>query len=67
MCVSCCQLELDAVVGIICHLGIGHEEDDGEESDLELRTDTDEGATDRFDQTLPAELQVQDVVVFIRL
>lgn len=49
------------------HLGIRHEEDDGEESELKLRTDTDEGAADRFDQTLPAELQVQDVVVFIRL
>lgn len=50
-----------------CRLGVRHEEDDSEESDLKLRTDADEGAADRFDQTLPAELQVQDVVVFIRL
>lgn len=50
-----------------CHLVIRHEEDDGEESNLELRTNSDEGATNRFHQTFPTELQVQDMVIFIRL
>lgn len=45
----------------------GHEEDDGEEGNLKLRTDTDEGTAHRLHQTFPAELQVQDVVVLIRL
>lgn len=45
----------------------GHEEDDGEKSDLKLWTDTDEGATDGFHQAFPAELQAQHVVVLIRL
>lgn len=49
------------------HLLSRLEEDDGEESYLELRTNPNEGATDWFHQTLPTELQVQDVVVFIRL
>lgn len=49
------------------HLLSRHEEDDGEESDLEFWTNADEGAANRFHQALPAELQVQDMVVFIRL
>lgn len=49
------------------HLLGRHEEDDGEESYLKLWTDTDEGATNWLHQALPAELQVQDMVVFIRL
>lgn len=49
------------------HLLRRHEEDDGEESHLELWTDADEGAADGLHQAFPAELQVQDVVVFIRL
>lgn len=49
------------------HLLSRHEEDDGEESHLKLWTDTDEGATDRLHQAFPAELQIQDVVVFIGL
>lgn len=50
-----------------CHLFSRHEEDDGEESKFKLWTDTNEGATDRLHQAFPAELQVQDVVVLIRL
>lgn len=49
------------------HLFSGHEEDDGEDGHLELRTDADEGAADRFHQTFPAELQSEDVIVFIGL
>lgn len=49
------------------HLLRGHEEDDGEERHLELWADANEGAADGLDQTFPAELQVQDVVVFIGL
>lgn len=50
-----------------CHLLSRHEEDDGEKSNLKLWTHTDEGAADGLHQALPAELQVQDVVVFIGL
>lgn len=39
-----------------CHLLSRHEEDYGEESDLELRTDSNKGSTHRFHQALPAEL-----------
>lgn len=49
------------------HLLIGHEEDDGEGSNLKLWTDTYEGAPDWLHQAFPAELQVQDVVIFIWL
>lgn len=49
------------------HLLIGHEEDDGEDGDLKLWTDANEGAAHRLYQAFPAELQVQDVVIFIRL
>lgn len=44
-----------------------HEEDDGEESHLKLGTHTKEAAAKRLHQTLPAELQVQDVVILVRL
>lgn len=49
------------------HFLSGHEEDDGEKSDLKLWTDTDEGATHRFHKALPAELQTQHMIVLIRL
>lgn len=49
------------------HLLSGHEEDDGEEGHLELRTDANEAAANGFHQALTAELQVQDMVVFVRL
>ena len=52
------------------HLGdllIGREEDQGVEGHFELRTDPDEGAAHRLHQVLPAELQVQDMVVLIWL
>lgn len=49
------------------HLLRGREEDDGVKSDLELGAYADEGAADRLHQTFPTELQVQDVVVLIRL
>lgn len=44
-----------------------HEKDDGEEGHLELRAGPDEGAADGLHHTVPAELQVQNVVVLIRL
>lgn len=44
-----------------------HEEDDGEQRHLKLRTGPDEGAADRLHQTVPAELEVQDVVIMIGL
>lgn len=39
-----------------CHLLGRHEEDDGEKSNLKLRTHTDEGAAKGLHQALPAEL-----------
>lgn len=39
-----------------CHLLIGHEEDDGEDGNLKLWTDTNEGAPDWLHQAFPAEL-----------
>lgn len=44
-----------------------HEEDDGEDGHLKLGAGPDEGAADRLHQTVPAELEVQDVVVLVRL
>lgn len=44
-----------------------HEEDDGEERHLKLRAGPDEGTTDGLHQTVPAELEVQNVVVLIGL
>lgn len=45
----------------------GREEDDGEEGHLELGAGADEGAAEGLHQTFPAELQVDDVVVLVRL
>lgn len=50
-----------------CHLLIGHEEDDGEDGNLKLWTDANEGAPDWLHQAFPTELQVQDMVIFIWL
>lgn len=44
-----------------------HEEDDGEDGHLELRAGANEGAAHGFDHRVPAELQVQDVVVLVGL
>lgn len=49
------------------HLLIGHEEDDGEDGHFKLWTDSYEGAPDWLHQALPTELQVQHMIVFIRL
>lgn len=45
----------------------GREEDECEESDLELGAGADEGAADGLHQTFPAELQVEDVVILVGL
>ena len=50
-----------------CHFLSGREENDGEESHLKLGTDPDEGAANGLYKPLPAELQVEDVVIFIGL
>lgn len=44
-----------------------HEEDDGEECHLKLGAGPDEGAADGLHQTVPAELEVQNMVVLIGL
>lgn len=44
-----------------------HQKHDGVDSELKFRTDSNEAAAHRFYQVLPAELQVQHLVVFIRL
>lgn len=44
-----------------------HEEDDGEDRHLKLRAGPDEGAPNGLHQTVPAELEVQNVVILIRL
>lgn len=41
------------------------EEDDGEDRHLKLRASPDEGAANGLHQTVPAELEVQNVVVLI--
>lgn len=43
------------------------EEDDGEDCHLKLRAGPDEGAANGLHQTMPAELEVQNVVVLIGL
>lgn len=43
------------------------EEDDGVQGHLKLRTGPHEGTAHRLHQTVPAELEVQDVVVLVRL
>lgn len=63
------QLHL-ALVDVDEHRGASlrvHEEDDGEDGHLKLRAGPDEGAADRLHYTVPAELEVQNVVVLIRL
>lgn len=44
-----------------------HEKDDCKDGHFKLWASPDEGAAHRFDQSMPAELQVQNVVVLIRL
>ena len=44
-----------------------HEEDDGEDRHLKLRAGPNEGTTHGLDQTVPAELEVQNVVVLVGL
>lgn len=45
----------------------GREEQDGKDGHFKLRTHTNKGAGHWFDQTMPAELHIQDMVIFIRL
>lgn len=44
-----------------------HQENDGEDCHLELRAGPNEDAANRLHRTVPAELEVQNVVVLIRL
>lgn len=44
-----------------------HEEDDGEDRHLKLRAGPDEGAPNGLNQTVPAELEVQNMAILIRL
>lgn len=44
-----------------------HEEDDGEDGHVKLRAGPDEGAADRFQHTVPAELEVENVIVVVGL
>lgn len=44
-----------------------HEEDDCEDRQLKLWASPDEGAANRFDQPMPAELEVQNMVILIGL
>lgn len=63
------QLHL-TLVDVDQHCGAplcAHEEDNAEDCHLKLRASPNEGATNRLHQTVPAELEVQDVVVLIRL
>lgn len=46
---------------------VGWQEEDGKHGHLKLRTDTNESTAHWLDQTMPAELHVQDVIVCIRL
>ena len=43
------------------------EEQDSENGHLKLRTDTNKSTANRLDQTMPAELHIQDMVIIIRL
>lgn len=63
------QLHLTLVdVDQHCGAPVGvQEEDDGEDRHLKLGAGPDEGAADGLHQTVPAELEVQDVVVLIGL
>lgn len=58
------------LVDVDHHVGASlrvHEKDDGEDGHLKLGAGPDEGAADRLHQAVPAELEVQDVVVLVRL
>lgn len=44
-----------------------HEKDDRKDRHFKLWARPDEGAANRFDQSMPAELQVQNMVILIRL
>lgn len=44
-----------------------HEEDDREDCHLKLWASPDKGTANRFDQPMPAKLEVQNVVILIRL
>lgn len=44
-----------------------HEEDDSEDCHLKLWARSDEGAANGFNQPMPAELEVQNMIVMIRL
>lgn len=46
---------------------VGGQEENGEGGYFELGADSDEGASHWLDQAIPAELDVQDVVVFVWL
>lgn len=45
----------------------GCQEEDGKHGYLKLRTDTNEGTAHWFQETVPGELHIQDVIVGIRL
>lgn len=45
----------------------GSQEEDGEHSHLKLRTDTNECTAHWFQESMPAELQIQDMIICIRL
>ncbi|KAF5897529.1 Uncharacterized protein DAT39_012746 [Clarias magur] len=63
--------KLQLVLVHIHHRGAGFlggcQEEDGKHSHLKLRTDTNESTAHWFEQTVPAELHVQDVIICIRL
>lgn len=44
-----------------------HEEDDGKDGHLKLRTGPNKSTANRLYQTMPAKLEVEDVVILIRL
>lgn len=44
-----------------------HKEDDGEDCHLKLGAGPNEGTANRLHQTVPTELEVQDMVILIRL
>lgn len=45
----------------------GCQEEDGKHGHLKLRTDTNERTANWFQETMPAELHIQDVIICIRL
>lgn len=63
------QLHL-TLVNVDQHSGASfciHQENDGEDCHLKLRAGPNEGAANRLHQTVPTELEVQDMVILIRL